>query len=129
MSDKSSFEFQPGTDEHLVEQWIAGAKDYVSPSDTLRARILDRAKDFNADKLQERRIGKALIAGAALFWAGMFLSPFFASLQAESPTRSEQIEARARDIYESQAIDFQSATSQAFSEWHQGLTEKLDKSR
>lgn len=106
------------SDEDRVVEWIRGAKDYVAPSDELRPRLLEAARDWSDARTEERRIGYAIIGIAIMAWCSSLCWPWLAAIQARQSSRTyESIEQRTLEIQESTTSDIHDATLQAYEEW------------
>lgn len=105
-------------DEDRVVEWIRGAKDYIAPSDDLRPRLLEAARDWSDTRIGERRIGYAIIGIAVVAWCSSLCWPWLAAIQARQTSRTyESIEQRTLEIHESTTSDIHDATLQAYEEW------------
>lgn len=106
------------SDEERVVEWIRGAKDCVAPSDELRPRLLEAARDWSDARTDERRIGYAIIGIAVMAWCSSLCWPWLAAIQARQSSRTyESIEQRTLEIQESTTSDIHDATLQAYEEW------------
>lgn len=105
-------------DEERVVSWIRGAKDYIVPTDDLRPRLLEAARDWSDAKEGERRIGYAIIGIAVIAWCSSLAWPWLASIQArQTPRTYEAIEQRTLEIHDTTTTDIHDATLQAYEEW------------
>lgn len=87
---QSNFERQQAEIKNL-EQAIFAARNYVVPSQDLRPRLLESAKEYCGQKRRLRRMGFGAIA-ASLLW--FFLAPAFSSMsgyqsQLSGPSRTD----------------------------------------
>ncbi|AMV32416.1 hypothetical protein VN12_09845 [Pirellula sp. SH-Sr6A] len=105
-------------DEERVIDWIRGAKEYVVPTDDLRPRLLEAARDWSDTKAGERRIGYAIIGIAVIAWCSSLGWPWLASIQArQTPRTYEAIEQRTLEIHDTTNHGIHDATLQAYEEW------------
>ena len=108
----------PIDDLRCMESWIASARDYVVPTDDLRPRVLEAASGVSVNKLQERRIGYAIISVAILSvcWTGVWLWLTNArDIAADESANS--ISRRAIEIHDRESINIHQATVDAYEEW------------
>ncbi|MCU0718435.1 MAG: hypothetical protein MUC83_01930 [Pirellula sp.] len=108
----------PFEDIRSFEAWVAAARDYVVPTDDLRPRVLENASGVSNSKLQERRIGYAIISVAmvSFCWGGIWLWLTSVSANAVSES-SNSISRRALELHDKESINIHQATVDAYEEW------------
>jgi hypothetical protein len=122
MASESPSQFQDGgiplEDLRCMESWVASARDYVVPTDDLRPRVLEAASGVSVSKLQERRIGYAIISVAiiSVCWAGVWLwLTNVRDIAVEESANS--ISRRALEIHDRESVNIHQATVDAYEEW------------
>ncbi|XZE22022.1 hypothetical protein SH449x_001938 [Pirellulaceae bacterium SH449] len=101
-----------------LEAWISSARDYVVPTDDLRPRVLEAAAMVSDDKLQERRIGYAIISAAIVSACWSVAWYWIGSVSADSIERSaSSISQRALEIHDTESVNIHQATVDAYEEW------------
>jgi hypothetical protein len=97
---------------------IRSARDFVQPSDDLRPRILEAARDHCDDRRAEQKLGSFVLA---LFVVILISSPvlrYAVMLQSMPVTRSaDQVQLRAAELASQQEIGSHWALAEAFSQW------------
>jgi hypothetical protein len=108
----------PLEDLRSFEARVAAARDYVVPTDDLRPRVLEAASAVSNSKLQERRIGYAIIAVAIISfcWGGMWLWMSSANVNTVNES-ANSISRRALELHDKNAINIHQATVDAYEEW------------
>ena len=108
----------PLEDMRNFESWVAAARDYVIPTDDLRPKVLEAASGVSINKLQERRIGYAIIsvAIASVCWAGIWLCLTNARDNSMKES-SNSISRRALELHDKESINIHQATVDAYEEW------------
>lgn len=108
----------PIEDLRNIEAWVASARHYVVPTDDLRPRVLDTASGVSNSKLQERRIGYAIIAVAIIFlcWGGVWVGVSSVTKNTVNESASS-ISRRALELHDKNSINIHQATVDAYEEW------------
>lgn len=108
----------PIEDLRSIEAWVASARHYVVPTDDLRPRVLDSATGVSNSKIQERRIGYAIIAVAIIFlcWGGIWVGVSGVTKNAVNESASS-ISRRALELHDKSSINIHQATVDAYEEW------------
>ena len=108
----------PFEDIRSFESWVAAARDYVVPTDDLRPRVLEAASGISDSKVQERRIGYAIISVAvvSICWTGiwLWLTSVRSSIVDES---ANSISRRALELHDEESVSIHQATVDAYEEW------------
>lgn len=108
----------PVDDLRSMEAWIASARDYVVPTDDLRPKVLEAASGVGISKLQERRIGYAIISVAiiSVCWTGVWL--FLTNVRDNAiKESSNSISRRALELHDQESVNIHQATVDAYEEW------------
>lgn len=108
----------PLEDMRRFEARVAAARDYVVPTDDLRPRVLEAASAVSNSKLQERRIGYAIISVAIISfcWGGMWLWMSNANVNTVNES-ANSISRRALELHDKNSINIHQATVDAYEEW------------
>lgn len=125
MSDQDILSFLE-SDPEKIESMIRAAKDYVHPSDELRPRIVEAAKDRCGDCRAEQRFGHFAIAVLVLILAS---SPAIqlASMMSSSiaKTSAQEIQNRAEELSSQREIGSHWALAEAYSQWRDRQASRL----
>ncbi|MFN8743004.1 MAG: hypothetical protein ACK5YR_23985 [Pirellula sp.] len=108
----------PLEDMRSFEAWVSAARDYVVPTDDLRPRVLEATSGIIDSKIQERRIGYAIISVAiiSICWTGIWL--WLTSVRANSIDEStNSISHRALELHDKESVNIHQATVDAYEEW------------
>lgn len=121
-NDRSEGKEREGLDRtndfQSLEAWIASARDYVVPTDDLRPRVLEAAAMVGDSKLQERRIGYAIISAAIVSACWSVAWYWIGNVNADSIEQSaNSISRRALEIHDNESVNIHQATVDAYEEW------------
>ena len=125
MSDHNVLSFLE-SDPESIESIIRAAKDYVHPSDELRPRIVEAAKDRCGDCRAEQRFSNFAIAVLVLILVSsptLQLASMMSSRIAK--TSAEEIQIRAEALSRQSEIGSHWALAEAYSQWRYQQASRL----
>ncbi len=111
----------PAKDTEFVERLLRLSADYVQPSDDLRPRIVEAAREVDSAKRSQRLLGQMFLTMAVLFWGTVLCLPIATAVREAKSAQLKSIENRAQDLFQSHTTDIQSATQLAYEEWRNSL--------
>ena len=125
MSDSGIFRFA-NNGQAKIEAMIRAARHYVQPSDELRPRVMEAAREQCRDRRAEQKLGAFAIAVLVLVIVSSPLFRYVTLIQSETTQRSEnEIQSRAEVLAEEPTIGSQFALAEAVSEWRQVQATRL----
>ncbi|MFK8113262.1 MAG: hypothetical protein AB8B91_13725 [Rubripirellula sp.] len=109
-----------------VETIIRAAGDYVQPSDDLRPRTLQAARDLCGDRRAERKLGGLVIAILVVAFISSPVTQYVQALRSQTaPTSSAEMQERALVYSEQPGVGSNWAMAEAFSQLRRAQASKI----
>jgi hypothetical protein len=116
MNEPSSFD--AFDHESKIEAMVHAARFYVEPSEDLRPRVLEAAREHCADQRAERRLGGFALAVLLLALIASPLGSYVALLRSSAVPRSaSEVQRHATELAGRREIGSHWALAEAFSHW------------
>ncbi len=128
-SSREFGEFESGLDEAMhsaLEERMRSASKFVQPSDSLRARVMDQARDWAAGDRAERTVLRSALAMACctivtlVSWRSV--EPWLESRY--QTVSSEDIRQRAHELAVRYRTSEDGSLSEAYREWRENLASR-----
>jgi hypothetical protein len=117
-------------DHAAIEAMVRHAGRYIRPSDDLRPRVLEAAKEYCGDRRAERRLGNLWFALALLL---VFVLPAihqYAIIQSDASIHAAgEVERRAEELASHPEIGVHWSLAEAFSQWRTLTASRLGASQ
>lgn len=125
MSEQGSYQPFDG-EQAAVEALIRASRDYVRPSDELRPRVLDAAREHCSDCRAERRLGSFALVVLLLVMTTPIVLRSVSNFQAgHSAVTATKIESLAAELAARQDVGTHWALAEAVTRWRSLQSSRL----
>ncbi len=111
--------FEPPDQGHAkIVALVRAARNYVHPSDDLRPRILEAAREYCSDRRAEQKLGSFALAVLMLIMISSPVIKYAELIQSTNVNRSaRELQHRAAELATDPEIGSHWALAEAFSQW------------